>query len=115
MFVPNDIIELHAKLQKNREEAEAARDPTKYKLRIAQVAAAEKKKELERRIKETDVIQLLNLGCDYNEISSALRIPTSEISHIEKEEEETRRFLATGRMPSSGGYLCITSGLPTRI
>jgi hypothetical protein len=46
------IIELHAKLQKNREEAAAAHeynnDPTKYKLRIASIAAMERKKERTR-------------------------------------------------------------------
>jgi hypothetical protein len=29
----------------------------------------------------------LNLGCDYIEISSVLRIPMSEIARIEKEEK----------------------------
>jgi hypothetical protein len=111
----HDIIELHMKLQKNREEAEAARDPTKYKLRIASVAATERKKELERRIKERDAIQPLNLGCDYKEISSILRIPMSEIGRIEKEEKETRRFLATGQIArGDGGYFAIHHGLPTQ-
>jgi hypothetical protein len=59
--------------------------------------------ELERRIKERDAIHLLNLGCDYNEISSALRIPMSEIARIEKEEKERDRIFA-GWKRGSGGY-----------
>ena len=51
MFDP--IIELHMNLQRNREEAQAAReynnDPVKYRLRIASVAAMERKKELEKK------------------------------------------------------------------
>jgi hypothetical protein len=71
---PFHIVELHAKLQRNREEAAAAReynnDPTKYKLRIASVAALEKQRKMERRIKERDALRLLELGCSYNEIHS---------------------------------------------
>jgi hypothetical protein len=120
MFDP--IIELHMKLQKNREEVAATReynnDPMKYKLRMASVAAMERdmerKKELERNIKERDTIHLLDLGCDYNEISSVLRLSISEISRIARDNEDTKRFLRTGRISKSdGGYICITPGLPT--
>ena len=82
--------------------------------RIASVAALEKQRELERRIKERDALRLLELGCSYNEIHSITRISMSEISRIEKEEKERKRFLTTGRLfPKQGGYLCITPGLPT--
>ena len=81
---------------------------------MASVAAMEKQKEIERKMKERDAIRLLDLGCSCNEVASVLRLPISEISRIARDNEDTKRFLRTGQInKGEGGYYSICNGLPT--
>jgi hypothetical protein len=96
-----DIIELHHQLQENMKQQQqqnsnddnSSSNSSKYKLRTAAVIKREK-----------DASELLDLGVSPNEVSDLLKISPSEVARIEKEDEDKRRFLATGRLPESGVF-----------
>jgi hypothetical protein len=63
---------------------------------------------------ESAAIDLLNLGVDYKEISSILRIPLSGVSHIERHNEAKQKFLIADRLPESGALFAIFNSLPSQ-
>src|ERR671931_309795 len=115
MFDP--ILELHAKLQRNREEAESRNDPTgMIKARIAAVQAqeeAEKKIVVERTAK---ISQYLQWGYTAEQIAARLKvhpfIVQREIAHIESEDSKMDRIFA-GWKRKSGGGVSYMNGHPT--
>jgi hypothetical protein len=118
MFVDR-LIELDQMFRKNREEAEARNDPTgTIRARVAAVAAeeeAEKKIIVERTAKISEYLQL---GYTDEQIAMRLKIHPFAIQNerllIEREKKEMDPMFP-GWKRKSGGYVCLTLGLPTRI
>jgi DNA-binding NarL/FixJ family response regulator len=116
MFVDR-LIELDQMLRKAREEAETRNDPTgTIRARVAAVAAeeeAQKKMVVDRTAK---ICQYLQWGYTTEQIATRLKIHPftvkREIAHIESENNKMDRIFL-GWKRKSGGYVCLTPGLPT--
>src|SRR5215217_9080749 len=93
---PNYILELNAKLQRNKQGIEKRTASIEDRIN-ARTAAAVK--------------DLQDIGCDRSQISRDLKLHPylvdTELARTEKERKETRRFLATGQMPREGGVFTI--------
>jgi DNA-binding NarL/FixJ family response regulator len=118
IFDPFRIVELDQTFRKNREEAQAHNDPTgMVKARIAM--AAEQKEETNKIIaaRTAKVKQLLKLGYNRSEIAERLNMNPytidTVISRIGREDEQMDR-IRLGWKRGSGGYVCLTPGLPTK-
>jgi hypothetical protein len=97
-----DILELDDELQQNRLEATNSGNEEENNNSRVRARTASRNRDIEA---------LYRSGSSPCQISEILMINPdivkARVARLEEDEAETREFLATGEMPSSGGYVAI--------